>query len=150
MKSRLFFMAVALVALVITGCGKDNEPSANSLNGKVVGEWHYASEEYDADVYVAFAAEGTFDEYQRLGEGRYRHYSGTWTMNKDVLNGVYDDGVEWGSSYKVVFGDDTMTLTSTNGSAEAIIYVKDIIPEEVKQNAIAPFALRSDGVERWF
>lgn len=149
MKSRLFLMVVALVAFAITGCDKDNEPSANNLKTKVVGEWHYVSEEYDADVYVAFTSEGTFDEYQRLGEGRYRHYSGTWTMKNSVLSGLYDDGVEWGSSYKVSFAGDTMTLTATNKSAEALTYIKEGIPEEVKATAIEPFDVRSTYV-RWF
>ena len=116
-----------------------------------MGEWHCAPEEYDVDVYVAFTTEGTFDEYQRVGDGRYRHYAGTWEVNKDELSGVYADGVAWGSSYKVAFSGDTMLLTSTNNSAETMTYTKEIIPEEVKESAITPFAVRAnDNNERWF
>ena len=151
MKAKFYMMAIALFALAITGCGKENETPANNLATKVVGEWHCAPEEYDVDVYVSFTADGTFDEYQRVGEGRYRHYAGTWTVNKDELSGVYADGVAWGSSYKVSISGDTMLLTSTNDTAETMTYTKEIIPEEVKQSAIAPFAVRAnDNNERWF
>ena len=98
-----------------------------------------------------FAATGEFDEYQRLGEGRYRHYEGTWSVEKDVLSGVYADGTEWGSSYTLSFDGDTMTLTANNESAETIIYTKTAIPAEVKDEAIEPLGTETRAeVERWF
>ena len=148
MRSKLFMMAFALVALAITGCGKE-EPSSNDLATKILGDWHYASKEYDVDVYVTFNADSTFEEYQRLGEGRYRLYTGTWTMKGSELNGVYSDGVNWGSSYKVSFAGDTMTLIATNKSAETLTYTKESVPETVKQSAIEPFDVRSVDI-RWF
>ena len=149
MRSKLFLMAFALVALVIAGCSKEKESESNGLATKILGDWHYASEEYDVDVYVTFNANGAFEEYQRLGEGRYRLYTGTWTMKDSELNGMYSDGESWGSGYKVSFTGDTMTLTATNKSAEALTYIKESVPEEVKQTAIEPFDLRSVDM-RWF
>ena len=151
MKARVYLFIAALVAVfTFAGCKKNNDEPAIDNTAKVVGEWHCAPAEYDVDVYVAFNAEGTFDEYQRIGEGRYRHYNGTWTLNKDILSGVYFDGESWGSDYTVSFADDTMTLTSTNESKETMTYFKETIPADVKSSAIEPFASRTDDTTRWF
>lgn len=152
MKARIYLFATLLfAALAFVGCGKEKDtPKVNNAT-KVVGEWHYAPEGMDVDVYVAFTAEGTFDEYQRLGEGRYRHYAGTWSVNKSTLSGVYADGTEWGSSYTLSFDGDTMTLTADNDSAEAIVYTKTTIPAEVKDEAIDPLGSETRAEEeRWF
>lgn len=151
MKARVYLFAVALLAaFTFVGCKKNNDEPAVDNSSKLVGEWHCAPEEYDVDVYVAFSAEGTFDEYQRIGEGRYRHYAGTWTLNNETLSGVYSDGESWGSDYTVSFADDTMILTSNNESQEAMTYFKETIPADVKSSAIEPFASRGEESLRWF
>jgi hypothetical protein len=141
----------ALCAIAFFGCGKEKDTPKVDNAAKVVGEWHCAPEGMDVDVYVAFDAAGTFDEYQRLGEGRYRHYAGTWSVNKSTLSGVYADGTVWGSSYTLSFDGDTMTLTANNESAEAIVYTKTAIPTEVKDEAIDPLGSETRAEEeRWF
>ena len=150
MKARIYFLTAVLCALALVGCGKEKDtPKVNNAT-KVVGEWHCAPEGYDVDVYVAFDADGSFEEYQRLGEGRYRHYAGTWSVNKSELSGVYADGTEWGSSYTLSFNGDTMTLTANNDSAEAIVYTKCEIPTEVKSEAIDPLRSETRAEECWF
>ena len=150
MKARIYFLTAVLCALALVGCGKEKDtPKVNNAT-KVVGEWHCAPEGYDVDVYVAFDADGSFEEYQRLGEGRYRHYAGTWSVNKSELSGVYADGTEWGSSYTLSFNGDTMTLTANNDSAEAIVYTKCEIPTEVKSEAIDPLGSETRAEECWF
>ena len=150
MKTNIYLFTLCAV-LAFVGCGKENDAPKVDNATKVVGEWHCAPEGYDVDVYVEFAATGEFDEYQRLGEGRYRHYEGTWSVEKDVLSGVYADGTEWGSSYTLSFDGDTMTLTANNESAETIIYTKTAIPAEVKDEAIEPLGTETRAeVERWF
>lgn len=150
MKTYIYLFTLCAV-LAFVGCGKENDAPKVDNATKVVGEWHCAPEGYDVDVYVEFAATGEFDEYQRLGEGRYRHYEGTWSVAKDVLSGVYADGTEWGSSYTLSFDGDTMTLTANNESAETIIYTKTAIPAEVKDEAIEPLGTETRAeVERWF
>ena len=90
-----------------------------------------------AEIYVAFAAEGGFDLYQQIGEGRHRHYTGTWTLEGNILSGIYADETAWGSSYKVEFSDDnTMILTAQNGSEEIMTYVRESVPAEVKEGCI--------------
>ena len=143
-------MAVLCAALLFVGCGKEKDtPKVNNAT-KIVGEWHCAPEGYDVDVYVAFDAAGSFEEYQRLGEGRYRHYAGTWSVDKSVLSGVYADGTEWGSTYTLSFEGETMTLTANNESAEAIVYTKTTIPTEVKDEAIEPLGSETRAEECWF
>ena len=151
MKARVFLLVAALfAALSITGCDKEKDEPIVDNTSNIVGEWHCVVEAYDAEVYVTFYAEGTFDEYQRLGEGRYRHYAGTWSVEKDILSGIYADGTEWGSQYQVSFADGTMTLTAINDSQEATTYTKEAIPAKVRDSAIEPFASRSEDDDRWF
>lgn len=150
MKARIYFLTAVLCALALVGCGKEKDtPKVNNAT-KIVGEWHCAPEGYDVDVYVAFDAAGSFEEYQRLGEGRYRHYAGTWSVDKSVLSGVYADGTEWGSTYTLSFEGETMTLTANNESAEAIVYTKTTIPAEVKDEAIDPLGSETRAEECWF
>ena len=154
MKAKIYsIISVLCAALLFIGCAKEKKQDAPKENdaAMVVGEWHCAPEDYDVDVYVEFAATGEFNEYQRLGEGRYRHYEGTWSVEKSVLSGVYADGTEWGSTYTISFSGDTMTLTANNESAEAIVYTKTTIPAEVKEEAIAPLGSETRAeVEYWF
>ena len=154
MKTKFYLlMSLLCVALISVGCSKEKKQDAPKADNAamVVGEWHCAPEGYDVDVYVEFAATGEFNEYQRLGEGRYRHYEGTWSMENSILRGVYADGAEWGSTYILSFDGDTMTLTANNESAEAIVYTKTTIPAEVKEEAIAPLGSETRAeVEYWF
>ncbi len=150
MKARIYFLTAVLCALALVGCGKEKDtPKVNNAT-KIVGEWHCAPEGYDVDVYVAFDADGSFEEYQRLGEGRYRHYAGTWSVNKSELSGVYADGTEWGSTYTLSFEGEIMTLTANNDSQEAIVYTKTTIPAEVKDEAIEPLGSETRAEECWF
>ena len=152
MKAKFYLLMTALCAtLALVGCGKEKDAPKVDNTVKVVGEWHCAPEDMDVDVYVAFDAAGTFDEYQRLGEGRYRHYAGTWSVAKNELSGVYADGTEWGSSYTLSFDGDTMTLTANNESAEAMVYTKSVIPAKIKDEAIDPLGSETRAEEeRWF
>jgi hypothetical protein len=154
MKTKFYLlMSLLCVALVSVGCSKEKKQNAPEVDNavKVVGEWHCSPEGMDVDVYVAFAADGNFDEYQRLGEGRYRHYAGTWSVEKDVISGVYADGTAWGCTYTLAFEGDTMTLTANNDSMEALTYIKVEIPAEVKDEAIDPLGSETRAEEeRWF
>ena len=151
MKAKIYsIISVLCAALLFIGCAKEKDtPKVNNAT-KIVGEWHCAPDGYDVDVYVAFDAAGSFEEYQRLGEGRYRHYAGTWSVDKSVLSGVYADGTEWGSTYTLSFEGETMTLTANNESAEAIVYTKCEIPAEVKDEAIEPLGSETRAEECWF
>ena len=74
---RLLFILATLMVITATGCKKDAKPI--DCMATLPGEWHCLPEGIDAEVYAAFEESGSFDLYQKVGEGRYRHYTGTWT-----------------------------------------------------------------------
>ena len=135
---RLIYIFVTLLMVVATGCKKESPAPKVDNAAKLVGAWHCTPEEMDVDVYVEFAEDKSFDLYQRVGEGRYRHYTGTWSVEGNIVSGVYEDGAEWGSSYAVTFADaDNMTFTAQNGSDETLNYTRTTIPDEIKEESVA-------------
>lgn len=139
----MLMMAVAAI-LCLAGCSKKSDGNT------VVGEWHLtdispvtkSEEPYGVSVYLSFSDNGSFDIYQKLQEGRYKHFSGTWEMNKNTLYGYYEDGTTWGGgSYDVEFVSSQldsplkMTLTAGNGSGEVTTYERGKIPSDVKNSA---------------
>ncbi len=154
-------MAVALIA----GCEDPNpvvppgpgpqpvvpptppEPAEKKLAELIPGEWHCEAADMSADIYVDFASDGNFELYQMVGEGSYRLYRGTWSVDEDkkMLTGKYNDGEEWGSGYSVSLSEDekSMTLESTEGAVKNS-YTRTEIPAEVKENCIV--VVKSAGV----
>ena len=135
------FLKTAALALAVLGaclsCGKKEK----ALD--ITGEWNLVALETRAasigdqtvDVYISFASSGTFEMYQMLGTGRYRKYSGTWTLTGSTLTGKYSDGTQWGSSYEVGRrSEDMLTLSSASG--EIGTYKKSTIPASVRGDAL--------------
>lgn len=128
---RFIYLAFALFGMTIVCASCNTTEQTASL---IEGEWHHNTEL--CDIYVSFASTGNFELFQKLGEGRHYLYCGTWSLEGDTLSGVYNDGTPWGSSYTVSFdGDNTMTLTATNGSSESNTYTRKAIPEEVRNES---------------
>lgn len=138
---RKFLLAILLVPFLLTSCCKDK-----TLN--ITGEWSLISVETRAvtiggeqvDVYIAFNADKSFQIYQMLGTGRYRLYTGTWSLLDGVLSGKYSDGTPWGASYDVELesSDTILKLTSKSAVAEVDTYKKTPIPDSVKSNVLLP------------
>ena len=132
---RLLFILAALMVMTATSCKK--EEKGFDCKTTLIGEWHCTPEGIDAEIYAAFDDSGSFDLYQKVGEGRYRYYTGTWTCDGNTLSGIYSDGVAWGSSYTVDFTDkNNMTFTALNGSEEVMAYTRESVPSEVKEGCI--------------
>lgn len=138
---RLKNMIVALAALVaLTACGgnKDDMPV------DITGDWNLVNVQTKAailggqavDVYISFSGDKTFIMYQMIGAGRYRKYSGVWTLTGSTLSGKYSDGKQWGSSYEVELTSSNSQLTLTSESGEVDTYKKSSIPEDVTDTAI--------------
>lgn len=116
--------------------------SPEDYTTSIEGEWHTTRAE--CDIYIDFGSGGVFELYQRLGEGRYRLYTGSWSVEEDTLSGNYDDGTPWGSSYKISLdGDNQMTLRATNSSGESNTYTRTTIPVEVRTEATTTRATES-------
>ncbi len=137
MKKALYIILAAICML--TSCKKEM-----TLAEKIVGDWHCQATSVDAEIYVTFTAEGTFALYQKIGEGAFRLYNGTYTLAGTVLSGKYNDGSAWGASYEVTSSDsDTLTLTA-EGVVETYGRVTGGIPEEVLASCIT--VVKSNGI----
>ena len=131
---RILYIIVA--ALLMVACGDKNGKSKRSLEEQLYGEWKSSDLAIDAEIYMNFLADKTFELYQKVGEGAHRLYRGTWNIEEDLLTGRYNDGEDWAAAYQVAIKDKTLTLTSSNDAAEKSTYVQCEIPAEVKDHSV--------------
>ena len=140
-----FILALSVFAAAVSCGEKDNGPAVSE---KIVAEWHLVGVSGMTSVpqvYVNFSQDLSFELYQKVGEGRYRKYEGTYTVAGSVVSGQYSDGEKWGSDYKASFEGDNMVLTAQNGSEEACTYEKKALSETDKADAILVTKSAQDG-----
>ena len=130
---RILYMLCA--ALLIVACGNKNGDKNLTLEEKLCTEWHSEALSVDGDVYLHFEIDKTFEIYQRIGEGAYRLYRGTWNLEENLLTGKYNDGEDWAAGYSIEINGNTLTMTSLNDAAEVTVYTKTAIPESVKNGS---------------
>lgn len=129
------------------GGNQGNTEPTVTLASKITGEWHSTSLPVDGDVYFILAENGGFELYQKIGDGGYRLYRGTWKVDEEkaLLSGKYNDGDAWAASYSVEVSGDALTLTSDNTAKEKSTYRKENVPAEVKENCTV--VVKSDASE---
>lgn len=157
MKRTLYIL---LTAFAIIACGEKADPENQggnenqggsetpaTLASKIIGEWHSTSLPVTGDIYFSLAEDNVFELYQKIGDGGYRLYRGTWSINEEkaLLSGKYNDGEAWGASYVVDVNGTTLTLTSDNDAKEKSTYKKESIPAEVKDGCVV--VVKSETVE---
>lgn len=138
-------LALSVLAAAVSCGEKDNGPAVSE---KIVAEWHLVGVSGMTSVpqvYVDFSQDLTFELYQKIGEGRYRKYEGTYTVTGSLVSGQYSDGEKWGSDYKASFEGDNMVLTAQNGSEEACTYEKKALSDTDKANAVLVTRSIEDG-----
>ena len=133
MKKILFFIS-ALIIMVSCGDKGGKQPEL-TLEDKLCTDWHSTSLSLEADIYISFADNNTFELYQKIVEGAYRLYRGTWNLEEDILTGKYNDGEDWAAAYKISIDGETLTMTSKNDAAEVSVYKKTVIPSSVKETS---------------
>lgn len=149
---RYAYIVLMILASVVCGCDKNQgesgsgagstdtptppQPAEPSLVELICEQWHAEIEEIDAEIYASFSENGTFELYQKIGDGAFRLYCGKWGLEDDVISGNYNDGSSWSCTYKVEVDGDSMKWTSENEFAEETSYRKTEIPSEVKDNCI--------------
>ena len=138
MKKIIYIIAAALCLL--TSCKKEL-----TLEEKIVGDWHCTAKSVKAEIYVTFTAGKTFALYQQIGEGSYRVYNGTWSIDGTTLRGQYNDGSSWATSYEVASTDDNTLSLTAEGITETYSRVSGGIPEEVLASCVT--VVKSKGVE---
>lgn len=145
--------ALAAVLLTIAACGgKDNPDTPSPTPGggggggsttklDVTGSWELSNVEtkvsvgsVNVSVYITFASGDSFTLYQKIGEGRYSVFTGTYTLSSDnKLSGKYSNNATWGP-YSAALSGGKLTLTSAGGK-EVDTYTKiSSIPTSVTQN----------------
>lgn len=127
--------AVFFALMLLASCGKngeDNKPEL-TLEQQLIGQWHSISNALEADLYIDFQEDKTFELYQQIGEGAHRLYRGTWNLEGTLLTGKYNDGEDWAAAYQVEMREKQLILTSNNDTAEKSTYEKAEIPAEVKE-----------------
>ena len=146
MKNIYRILLIISAAFLAASCGSKEEGPNVSEN--IVAEWHLTSVSGMStvpQVYINFAQDLSFQLYQKIGDGRYRRYDGTYTVASTLLSGKYADGQAWGSNYTVSFEGDVLVLTADNGSAEVCKYEKKALPETDKAEAILVTKSEEDG-----
>ena len=131
---KIFFFITALMLMVSCGDKGGKQPEL-SLEQKLCAEWHSTTLSLDADIYISFAENNTFELYQKIVEGAYRLYRGTWNLEENILTGKYNDGEDWAAAYQISIEGETLTMTSKNDAAEVSVYKKAEIPSNVKEGS---------------
>ena len=134
MKKIVFFISALMI---MVSCGeKGGKQPELTLEQKLCTEWHSTAMPLDgADIYLSFGEDNTFELYQKIVEGAYRLYRGTWNLEEDMLTGKYNDGEDWAAAYQISIDGETLTMTSPNDAAEVSVYVKAEIPANVKDGS---------------
>lgn len=137
MKHVISIAAILLLAIFTTSCGKKIQPEAAMT---IEGQWElsdYTTKSVNVgglavNVYLEFTAT-EFKIYQKIGEGRYRKFEGSYTLAEKILDGKYSDGKSFGSKYSVTKEGTSLKLTTEH---ETYTYKSTTIPAEVIDNAV--------------
>lgn len=127
------FIYVSMIALFsMLGCDKIEKPT---LGKQICAHWRGSELSVDAGIYIIFAADGTFELFQKMESDEYELRRGTWTLSGNILSGKYNDGEDWACSYAVTIEGRQMTLVAQNESAETNTYLIGEIPEHIRENS---------------
>ena len=138
--------------MMLASCGGDKKTEHKDT--RIQGEWHLtlwnAAAPTEFDAYVAFAADNTFDIYQRIEQVGYQHFQGTYLLDGTRLSGQYSDRTPWGSTYEVSFDAEgnIMTMTSEASVGEISVYKRTEIPQSVKEDKWAALKLAAAAIFR--
>ncbi len=143
---KILYIIMALTVLI--GCQKpaptpepEPEPEEKKIAEQAVGEWHCVNEEEQADIYLSLAEDLKFELYQKITQGSYRLYRGTWSVDEeeDIISGQYNDGEPWAKDYLIVISEDGKTMNliakETIGTRN-YKYTRTEIPGDIKENCI--------------
>lgn len=140
--NKILFAAAAVLALA--SCVKSEEALVKDL----VGDWYYETVEADVpvQVYVSFAKDMTFQLFQKVGDGAFRRYTGTYTFDGTLLDGVYSDKASWKEAKNVTIDGDVLTAVGVV-TGETVTYVRKLVPATVRyhySDALKSMALESE------
>lgn len=156
MKSIKLLLIGLAAAFAFTACGSssNDEPTPQPTgSGDIIGEWHMISwSSFNAaDVWLSLVRDGSFALYQRVYSPMYVHFTGSYSFTDGTLSGTYSDNVSWGNSYRVSFNADgsQMTLTSTVNGGDISVFVKEAIPQDIRNGHLSASGLQSRAGEEF-
>ena len=136
MKKILYMIAAAAVLLLGTSCQKDSD----ALTAKLAADWHYTAQENGVaeEVWISFTADGTFEMFQKIGDGPYWYTEGEYALDSKtkVLSGIYSDRYPWKYSYKVSISDKTLEMAAVELEGYKLTYAKETIPAQVREKSL--------------
>lgn len=145
MKKILYMIAAAAVLLLGTSCQKDSD----ALTAKLAADWHYTAQENGVaeEVWISFTADGTFEMFQKIGDGPYWYTKGEYALDSKtkVLSGIYSDRYPWKYSYKVSINDKTLEMAAVELEDYKLTYAKETIPAQVREKSLP--LTKSESVE---
>lgn len=138
-------IAAAAVLLLGTSCQKDSD----ALTAKLAADWHYTAQENGVaeEVWISFTADGTFEMFQKIGDGPYWYTKGEYALDSKtkVLSGIYSDRYPWKYSYKVSISDKTLEMAAVELEDYKLTYAKETIPAQVREKSLP--LTKSESVE---
>ena len=137
---RLLYAFAVIALCVLPACQREGEEDIKGPKSALTGAWELSDITTKANfgsvavtVFIDFASDGTFSLYQKIGEGRYAKFTGTFALEDGSLSGRYSNGINWGP-YSAQLENTKLTLTTASGS-ETDVYIKiDAIPSTVTSN----------------
>ena len=134
MKKIIYILSAVLL---MAACNEKESPDRNMTpEQRICGEWFSTDLPTGGSIYLSLTENNLFELYQQISEGRHRLYRGTWQLEGDILMGKYNDGEDWGSSYKVTISENTLTLISTDESAQKSVYQRASIPNDIRTGSV--------------
>ncbi len=137
-------MMAALALAAMAGCQKEDDRVMEML----AGDWHYSGTEQgvEIDVWMSFHADGTFDMWQKAGEGAYWYSAGVFDVDvqKSLLTGVYEDKCPWRYDYKYKVSGSSLTLSAVGEESHSYTYAKGTVPAEVIEKSL-PLTRAAEG-----
>lgn len=139
---KIYALAVLSLLTMSVACGGDDDtkrPNTPTYEGEELGDisasWKLVSVngvEPEFTVYIEFF-DGIFYMYQQIYELNYVAYEGNYSVEWNILSGVYTDGSEWKCKYVGELSElgDTLTLTSVEMNPIVNVYEQCEIPQEI-------------------
>ena len=138
MRKILYVTLLAILAMAPLSCGK-HEKDTDKDQISVVGCWELTSVETKSaqvgdvtvNVYIQFAEGDSFILYQKLGEGWYSKYTGTYTVAGKQISGTYTGGTKTWGPYEMELDDTSLVLYKEGGTERDSYKRIEAIPSTV-------------------